>query len=622
MSQPTLAPRVAERFRTVEAMDKASPWGGVYKVVTQDGRSLVLREMRIPPLRTGLDERLEQANALLREWRATPHPSRAALLEIFQAEGSLWTLMESAPGLDVEAFAARRMTSRSAAWRARVASSLARGLAALLDLPHCRVALATLTPRQVTIGPDGKVLFVNPGAGRFLRPGTPSTPARPELEGLAIRHFGTIMYTLLSGEAYQAGDPVLESALPDDLGDVVLRALYRHRPDAYPDLATLLADLGLFERMVEAEQHVPISWDDVELEPVKPPSLRKRLLPPPLYRLSETWLRFGESHPRIIHASEAALAVALIVLIAATWIRNMPPTLAPRSGPVVLVSESGGAVEVVDAALKKSAGTLSLGGEVTGMTFSPKLDRACFANPSRGELTSFDLGGQARVARRGVAPCPSRLILLPGQTLALGLGSSTTLPTYDLLSMTAQKSIVLPQVALDVVCIPQASALAYLTAAGDHVVLYGTSAHRVLAAVALPTPARALRADPLSGEIWVFPAGPSGIDGGRLAILDGANLQQKVNLELEHGALDVLFLGDTAYVLLDDGNLAAVARQDLRVNGVVAGVPGARRVVSPLAGELWFMSDASELEVHYLEDSGLTRHIPLQGRPIDVLPAI
>ena len=96
---PVAGDLIGGRYRVVEVLEPPNLWGAVFLAAVSDpttGSTLerVVRQMRIPPLRQGLAERMEALNAAVRAWQQTPDPSRVSILDSFESDGSMWVVFE------------------------------------------------------------------------------------------------------------------------------------------------------------------------------------------------------------------------------------------------------------------------------------------------------------------------------------------------------------------------------------------------------------------------------------------------------------------------------------------------------------------------------------------------
>jgi hypothetical protein len=600
-------------------MDGPDMWGGVYGVRLEGAegeRELVARHLRIPPLRQGLEERMEGLTAAVDEWRTHPQSTRVAVIDVLRDGDSIWLIAERADGMDIATLVKKRGTSRKATWRAAVASSLADMLGGLLDLPIARHLLGGLSPRHIVVTPRGGVCLVNLGLKRFLTPGPRPVATPDELQSLALRRFGEIMYTLLTGDEFQYGDVIVEDALPEDMGYMVLRALSPHRSDAWPGLSALRAELALYRRMVDAERIVAASWDDVDLEPIPTLSFGQRFLPPPLYRLSEKVMAGAEAHPRLMRGlrwgAVAAFAIAWGVVFATTHLVGLP--FSKPAGPVIYVAEAGGIVQVIDSDVMAAVGRVDLGEEIGGALYSRKFERAYFSLPSSRSVASLDLAA-GRVERGAFATvAPIGLYRVPGEALGLGTSGTDELATIDLARDRALRSVRLPGRPLTLLYLSVVNAIAYVPQSADRVLLYSPITRKVLASYLGRPPLRALALDPDGRGVWVR----SGDVSNRIDVLGTRDLHLMSSVELPAAPLDIAF-GREAYVLLADGRVAVVRLSDRKSDRVLSfDHPPAKRIMFEPPNTLWFIGDDPVLTAVRLGEAG-NRQIPLAARPTAVV---
>jgi serine/threonine protein kinase/tetratricopeptide (TPR) repeat protein len=273
----------AGRYQVIEELGHGG-MGRVYKVFDTAIKEKIALKLLRPEI--ALDkETVERFSNELKLARKISHRNVCRMFDLGKAEGTTFITMEFVPGEDLKKFI--RKSGQLGAGRAvSIAKQICEGLA---EAHHIGVVHRDLKPQNIMVDEDGNSRIMDFGIARSLRGkgitgagvmiGTPEYMSPEQVEGKEVDQrsdiysLGVILFEMVTGHVPFEGDTPftigvkhkserprnpreLNSQLPEDLSQVILRCLEKDKAKRYQTSGELRADLEKVEQGLPTTERI------------------------------------------------------------------------------------------------------------------------------------------------------------------------------------------------------------------------------------------------------------------------------------------------------------------------------------------------------------------------------
>ena len=273
----------ASRYQIIEELGHGG-MGRVYKVFDTDIKEKIALKLLRPEL--ALDkETVERFSNELKLARKISHRNVCRMFDLGKAEGTTFITMEFVPGEDLKKFI-RKSGQLGAGRTVLIAKQVCEGLA---EAHHLGIVHRDLKPQNIMVDEDGNARIMDFGIARSLRGkgvtgagvmiGTPEYMSPEQVEGQEVDQrsdiysLGVILFEMVTGHVPFEGDTPftigvkhkserprnpreLNSQLPEDLSQVILRCLEKDKAKRFQTAEELWTDLEKVEQGLPTTERI------------------------------------------------------------------------------------------------------------------------------------------------------------------------------------------------------------------------------------------------------------------------------------------------------------------------------------------------------------------------------
>ncbi len=260
----------AGRYQIIEELGKGG-MGRVYKVNDTDIKEKIALKLLKPEIASD-EKTIERFRNEIKLARKIAHKNVGRMFDLGKAEGTYFITMEYVPGQDLKGLI-RQTGKLTIETTLSIAKQICEGLeeAHMLGVVH-----RDLKPSNIMIDKEGNVRIMDFGIARSLKAkgitgsgvmiGTPEYMSPEQAEAKDTDHrsdiysLGIVIYEMLTGQLPFEGDTplsiamkhksedltapkVLNSQIPDDLNDLVLKCLAKAKTDRYQAVEDIDGDI-------------------------------------------------------------------------------------------------------------------------------------------------------------------------------------------------------------------------------------------------------------------------------------------------------------------------------------------------------------------------------------------
>jgi serine/threonine protein kinase/Flp pilus assembly protein TadD len=283
MIELTTGSAFAKRYQVVEELGKGG-MGKVYRVLDQKLNEEVALKLIKPEI--ALDKKtVERFSHELKVARKIVHKNIARMFDLNEEKGTHYITMEYVRGEDLKRLI-RKIGQFSAGKAVSIAKQVCEGLA---EAHRLGIIHRDLKPQNIMVDEEGNVRIMDFGIARSLKEkgitgagvlvGTPEYMSPEQVEGKEIDErsdiysLGIVIYEMVTGRAPFEGDTPfsvalkqktetpphpkkINSQLPEDLDNLILRCLEKDKSNRYQSAEEVLSDLNKIEEGLPTTERV------------------------------------------------------------------------------------------------------------------------------------------------------------------------------------------------------------------------------------------------------------------------------------------------------------------------------------------------------------------------------